>query len=103
MRDEQSAPVAPVKRAVRGWRVLGWDVTTMMWTVRHWTADHNEAADRAEALEHRGARARIVVAPRWVTVPTPPPAPTAAARFRQAQAAAMVDRFDALKRYKSPG
>ena len=102
MRDEHQ-PVAPVKRAVRGWRVLGWDATTMMWTVRHWTADRTEATDRAEALEHRGTRARIVVAPRWVVVPTPPPAPTAAARHRYEQAAAMAERFDALKRYKSPG
>jgi hypothetical protein len=90
------------KRAVPGWRVLAWKPSTMMWTVRSWHPELDEAEDSAEALTHCGVRARLVPAPRWVVVPEPA-RPSPARTFRQAQSAQLSDRADARRYYKSPG
>ena len=87
------------------WRVLAWNPVQLCWTVRSTHDDQAAAAEHAEALRHADSRARVRVAPGIKRVLTVKPAPASSGTraWREHQAAVMSDRFDALKRYKSPG
>ena len=86
------------------WRVMAWNAAQMAWTVRSTHAEHDDAAQHAEALCHRdGLRVRVVPATRTVLAVKPAAADGATRRWRLEQAAKMSDRADATKPYKSPG
>lgn len=91
-----------MKQEIPGFRVLGWNPATMMWTIRSWYPNKAHAGRAITALRNRGIRARMVPATRRTEVPQPP-TPSPARTFRHEQAGAMLERSDALKRYKSMG
>ena len=91
-----------MKKQIPGWRVLGWNRSTSMWTIRSWHPTAAAASRATNALRKRGFLARMVPATRLLDVPQPP-TPSPARTFRHEQAAAMLERSDALKRYKSMG
>ena len=85
---------------VDSWRVYGWN--RGRWTLRSIHLDPAEAAEQAEYLHHRhGIRTRVTIALRTMPATVEPPPPTAAARFRQAQAARMCELRQATAYFKS--
>lgn len=92
-----------MKELVNGWWVMAWNAETMMWTRRSWHPSIGKARQEARKHDTGKYRARLLYAPRFMVLPDQEPAPTEAARFRQEQAAQMVDRADALRRYKAMG
>lgn len=88
---------------VPGWAVMCWNPATMMWTRRDWHPVERSARRQASLLAAQQQRVFVKYAPTKVAVPDPAPRPTAAALFREEQAARMVERAAAMKRYKSMG
>lgn len=92
--------------AVNSYRVLAWNPRQQQWTVRSEHSDPGDAAAHAQALRFRQPRLRVRVDPEPVTRPVlmvKPPVNNPTRAWRLDQAAAMSDRRDSTKRYKSPG
>lgn len=91
-------------KKIQSWRVEALDRRHMKWTQRCVHDSRPTALVCAGALLNHGHNARVRPFMKTVLVATPPVGPaTAAQQHREAVAAAMSDRADALKRYKSPG
>ena len=94
----------PTWRLVPVWRVMAWNPVRLAWRVRSSHATHRDAAEHAQALQYRHPRLRVRVIPATRRVPVPgPPVNNETRAWRLDRAAAMSDRADAVKRYKSPG
>jgi hypothetical protein len=83
-------------------KVLAYNATRRVWTVRDKAYAHDSAAQIAEALQHKGLRVRVV--PSTEKVLTVKPAINCEIRrWREEVSGKMSDLADASKRYKSPG
>jgi hypothetical protein len=86
------------------YRVLGWDPVRFVWTVRSTHDDEVEAAEHAEAMQHRNPRLRVMITPATTKLLTVKPQVDSEFRnWRLKVAGQMSDLADAKKRYKSPG
>jgi hypothetical protein len=86
------------------YRVWGWDSKRLVWTLRSSHDDGIEAAEHAEALQHRNPRLRVMITPNTTKLlVVKPPINSEFRAWRQQIAGQMSDLADAKKKYKSPG
>ena len=83
-------------------RILAYNPQRRVWTIRDKAYADSDAAERAEALEHKGLRVRVIPGTEKVTT-IKPPVNCETRRWREAASARMSDLADAAKHYKSPG
>ena len=87
------------------WRVMAWNPTRLVWTVRSTHDNESDAAEHAEALWWSQPKLRVMVTKGTVrvTIFSNPPICNVSKQFREQQAAQMSDLADAKRYYKSPG
>jgi len=86
------------------WRVLAWNPVLRVWTVRSTHNTQTDAAEHAEALQHRRRLLRVRVVPATTRqLRVIPPINNASRLWRLSQAERMSQLADDKKRHKSPG
>lgn len=83
-------------------KVLAYNASRRVWTMRDKAYSHDIATEKAEALQHKGLRVRVVPGTERVLT-VKPPINCETRRWREEEMGKMLDRADAKKRYKSPG
>jgi hypothetical protein len=83
-------------------KVLAYNPTRMVWTVREKAYAADMAAEIAESLQHKGLRVRVQPGTEKVLM-VKPPINSEIRKWREEVSGQMSDLADAKKRYKSPG